>query len=142
MSARIVPQQGPSDEMTDWPGSPLSTLHHAAADTLPIKTEAFAKDGRYVVRFELPGVDPEADIDVSVQGQDLTVHAERRASEAGSYHSEFRYGLFCSHVTLPASVDSSDVTATCENGVLDVSVGMRGTHEPRKIAVTSGADRR
>jgi HSP20 family protein len=125
----------PSREMTDWPGSPLSTLHHEAATT-PIRTEAFVKDGRYVVRFELPGVDPDK-LDVSIQANILGVHAERPVGEADRYHSEFRYGLFDSHVTLPAGADTSDVTAACENGILEVSVGMESKHSLRKIKVAT-----
>jgi HSP20 family protein len=103
MSAPAVPVQESSPDMSDWPGSPLSTLHHEPAATLPIRTEEYLSDGRYTVRFELPGIDPSKDLDVSVESQVLTIHAERHAVAAGKYHSQFRYGLFCSHVTLPAA---------------------------------------
>jgi HSP20 family protein len=136
MSQRIVPGHGPSVELADWPGSPLSTLHHETA-TAPIRTEAYVKDGRYVVRFELPGCDPETGLEVSIEANVLSVHAERPAGEAGKYHSEFRYGLFDSHVTLPAGADASDVTATYENGILEVSVGMESKHSARKIKVVT-----
>lgn len=136
MSQRIVPGHGLSPEMADWAGSPMSTLHHEAS-TAPIRTEAYVKDGRYVVRFELPGIDPDTGLDVSVEASMLSVHAERPAAEAGKYHSEFRYGLFDSHVTLPACADTSDVTATYDNGILEVSVGMEGKHTARQIKVVT-----
>ena len=136
MSQRIVPGHGPSVELADWPGSPISTLHHEAS-TAPIRTEAYVKDGRYVVRFELPGLDPDTGLNVSVEASVLSVHAERPAGEAGKYHSEFRYGLFDSHVTLPAGADTSDVTASYENGILEVSVGMEGQHNARQIKVVT-----
>jgi HSP20 family protein len=138
MSQRIVPGHGPSVELADWPGSPLSTLHHEEA-TAPIRTEAYVRDGRYVVRFELPGIDPETGLDVSAEANVLSVHAERPVGEAGKYHSEFRYGLFDSHVTLPAGADTSDVTATHQNGILEVSVGMESKHSARKIKVVVAA---
>jgi HSP20 family protein len=121
--------------MSDWPGSPLSTLHHEPAAMLPIRTEEYLSDGRYTVRFELPGIDPAKDLDVSVESQVLTIHAERRAVAAGKYHSQFRYGLFCSHVTLPAGIDDSDVTATYQEGILEVSVGFESRHAARQIKV-------
>jgi HSP20 family protein len=65
----------------------------------------------------------------------LTVQAERRASGAGKYHSHFRYGVFCSHVTLPAGIDDSDVTATYQNGILEVTVGFESQPAARKITV-------
>jgi HSP20 family molecular chaperone IbpA len=135
MSVPAVPVQQSSPDLSDWPGSPLSTLHHEPAPTLPIPTEEYLSDGRYTVRFELPGVDPEKDLDVSVESQVLTVQAERRATPAGKYHSHFRYGLFCSHVTLPAGIDDSDVTATYQNGILEVTVGFESQHAARRIKV-------
>jgi HSP20 family protein len=111
-------------EMADWPGSPLSTLHPMAAMTQPIRREEYVRDGRYVVRFELPGIHPEKDLDITVESQVLTVHAERHAGTGAKYHSEFRYGPLCSHVTLPAGVDSGDVTATYRNGILEVSAAL------------------
>ena len=126
----------PRIEMADWAGSPISTLHHQEG-TARIPTEAYMRDGRYVVRFELPGLDPESGLDVSVEANLLAVHAERPAVDAGKYHSEFRYGLFDSHVTLPAGADTTDVTATYENGILEVSVGLEGKHTARKIKVVT-----
>jgi HSP20 family protein len=140
MSAQTLPGQGPGSDLSDWAGSPLSTLHGPTAVTQPIRTEEFPRDGRYMVRFELPGIDPEHGLDVSIEAQVLTVHAERAASAAGRYHTEFRYGTFCSHMTLPAGIDDSDVRATYENGILEVSVGFAGTHPARKINVAIAGD--
>jgi HSP20 family protein len=72
---------------------------------------------------------------VSIEAPVLTVHAERRTVQHGAYHSEFRYGQFCSHVTLPAATDD-DVAASYEKGILEVSVGM--SHQPsvRSVQVT------
>jgi HSP20 family protein len=137
MSAPAVPVQESSPDMSDWPGSPLSTLHREPVATLPIRTEEYLSDGRYTVCFELPGIDPAKDLDVSVEAHVLTVHAERHAVAAGKYHSQFRYGLFCSHVTLPAGIDDDDVTATYRNGILEVSVGFESQHAARQIKVES-----
>jgi HSP20 family protein len=136
MNARTTPGYDPQSDMSDWPGSPLSTLHSATATTQPIRREEYVSDGRYVIRFELPGIDPD-DLDVSVEAKVLTVHAERRVSTGAKYHSEFRYGLFCSHVTLPADVDAGDVTATYRNGILEVSVGLQSKHAAHKVKVVT-----
>ena len=122
-------------DLSDWPGSPLSTLHRESAPAQPIPTEEYLSDGRYTVRFELPGIDPGRDLDVSVESQGLAVQAERRASTAGKYHSHFRYVLFCSHVTRPAGIDESDVTATYQNGIFEVTVGFESQPAARKITV-------
>jgi HSP20 family protein len=139
MSALASPAPESAQDMSDWPGSPLSTLHHDPAPPQPIPTEEYLSDGRYTVRFELPGIDPGKDLEVSVEDRVLTVHAERHASGAGKYHSQFRYGLFCSHVTLPAGIDDSDVTAACRNGILEVAVGFESQHAARRITIATGA---
>ena len=102
-----------------WAGPPQFT----AAQSFRI--EEMARDNRYVIRAELPGLDPERDIEVTVEGRTLTIHAERRQEDSGPHRSEFRYGSLTRLVRLPAKVDAKDVTARYERGVLEVSVPIR-----------------
>src|SRR5579884_2712362 len=69
---------------------------HFDADASMIRVEEFTEDGKLVVRAELPGVDPDEDVDVSVHDGMLDIRAERREEEkdAKKGHSEFRYGRF------------------------------------------------
>src|ERR1035441_7441182 len=76
-------------------------------------------------RSELPGLDPETDIEVTVDGRVLTIYAERRQEDKEPYRSEFRYGSVTRSVRLPAKVDATDVSARYEKGVLEVSVPVR-----------------
>ena len=78
------------------------------------RVEEVARDNRYVIRAELPGLDPESDIEVTVEGRTLTIHAERSQKDSGPYRSEFRYGSLTRLVRLPAKVDAQDVTARYE----------------------------
>lgn len=128
----------PNMDINDWPGSPLSTIHPDEPITHTINTEKYRKDDRYVVRFELPGVDPARDLEVTVDSQILKVRAERYdvvQKKEGS--SSFRYGLFSVNVPLPADIDDTDVTATCQNGVLQVTVGFvdKTKHYGHKVPV-------
>ena len=93
-----------------------------------------ARDNRYVIRAELPGLDPERDIEVTVEGRSLTIHAERRQEDSGPNRSEFRYGSLTRLVRLPAKVDATDVTARYERGVLEVSVPLQEV-KPEAIRV-------
>ena len=102
-----------------WAGPPQFT----AARTF--RVEEGARDNRYVIRAELPGLDPDRDIEVTVEGSTLTIHAERRQEDSGPYRSEFRYGSLTRLVRLPAKVDAKDVTARYDRGVLEVSVPVR-----------------
>jgi HSP20 family protein len=109
-------------DISDWPGSPLSTIHPSGPAQLPVKTEEYARDGRHIMRFELPGIDPVNDVGVSIEAQVLTVHAERPCGTSGMDHSDFKYGNFTKHLALPEGTDSTDVIATYENGILEVTI--------------------
>jgi len=89
------------------------------------RLEETIRDNRYMIRAELPGLDPENDIEVTVDGRILTISAERRQQDTGPHRSEFRYGSLARAVRLPARVDPADVTARYDKGVLEVSVPLR-----------------
>jgi predicted unusual protein kinase regulating ubiquinone biosynthesis (AarF/ABC1/UbiB family)/HSP20 family molecular chaperone IbpA len=100
------------------------------------RVEEAIQDDRYVIRAELPGLDPENDIEVTVDGRILTIRAERRQQDNGPYRSEFRYGSLARTVRLPARVDAADVTARYDKGVLEVSVPARAVRpEETRIPV-------
>ena len=65
--------------------------------------ETYRKDGNYVVRVDLPGIDPK-DLDVHVEGDLLTIKAERKAEEKGPEYRETYYGKFERTVTLPHEI--------------------------------------
>ena len=81
--------------------------------------ETYRKDGNYVMRFDLPGVDPK-DLDVHVEGDVLTIKAERKAEEKGSEYREAFYGKFERSLTLPQGVETDKIAAQYKNGVLEV----------------------
>lgn len=92
----------------------------------------------FVVRAEIPGVDPKA-IDLEVTGDTLTLRGERLAPtipEGSSYHRRERdFGRFRRSLTLPEMVDSSKVSATCNDGVLEIRMPHSEQTKPRRIAV-------
>ena len=125
-------------DLADWLESPWTGPPPFLAGQV-FRLEEAIRDDRYVIRAELPGLDPENDIEVSVEGRILTIRAERRQQGDGSYRSEFRYGSLTRLVRLPAKVDAADVTARYERGVLEVSVPVRavkpeGTRIPVETA--------
>lgn len=87
-------------DMTDWFESefPFRTGHL-------IRVEDSLTDCEYRVRAELPGLDPEKDIQVSVESGLLIIHAERREEEQTRSRTEFRYGSLQWAVRLPANAD-------------------------------------
>ena len=102
-----------------------------------VRVEDFVDQGQYVVRAELPGVDPEKDVDIRVEDGILTITAERREEKKQSDRSEFRYGSFSRSVRLPAGADEEDVTASYRDGILEVRTPLKEQKkpEPKRIAI-------
>lgn len=118
-------QRGMLPELFDWLESPFATLRPQM-----IRLEEFTEEGRYVLRAELPGIDPEKDVEVSVSDGVLIIHGERKEEEKEGRRTEFRYGSFTRSVTLPAGADEYDITAVYDKGVLEITVGLK---EPTEI---------
>ncbi len=96
--------------------------------------ETYRKDGNYVMRFDLPGADPK-DLNVHVEGDLLTIKAERKAEEKGSEYRETFYGKFERAVTLPRGVNGEKITARYERGVLELVVPLPVELAGKKIPV-------
>ena len=111
-------------DLADWLESPWTGPPPFLTGQV-FRLEEAMRDDRYVVRAELPGLDPENDIEVTVEGRILTIRAERRQQDNGPCRSEFRYGSLARAVRLPARVEAADVTARYDKGVLEVSVPVR-----------------
>jgi len=96
--------------------------------------ETYRKDGNYVMRFDLPGVDPK-DLDVHVEGDLLTLKAERKADEKGPEYRGTFYGKFERAVTLPHGVKAEKIAARYEHGVLELVVPLPVELAGKKIPI-------
>jgi len=136
LPARRHPVPARFPDLFDWLDSPWpAVLPLGSAQTF--RVEDFTEDGKYLIRAELPGVDPEKDVEVSVDSGMLTVHAERREETKENRHSEFKYGSLTRSVTLPEGADPDKITAIYDQGILTVTVPVPEEAKPatRKIAV-------
>ena len=111
-------------DLFDWLESPFAALRPFVM-IQPMRLEDYVEDGRYVVRAELPGIDPDNQLEVTVSKGVLTIHAERHEETETKHRSEFYYGVYSRHVQLPATANEDDVTATYDNGILEVTVGLK-----------------
>jgi HSP20 family protein len=94
---------------------------------------------RYVLNADLPGIDP-ASVDIDVDGQLLSIRAERPAPATDGVTwiaRERSTGTFLRRFTLGQNVDSTNISANYENGVLSVVIPVAEKAKPRKIAVAS-----
>ena len=95
----------------------------------------------YVLSADLPGVDP-GSVDIDVDGQVLTIRAERtaRSHEGVNWLARERpAGSFMRQLNLGQGVDTSRISASYENGVLSVVIPVAEEAKPRKISVQTGA---
>lgn len=123
-----------SEWFEDFPIDLRSTSHQM------IRVEESRDDGSYTVKAELPGIDPDKDIDITVDDGLLTVHAERTEEKKDKQRSEFRYGSFTRSVQLPPGVDEKSITATYDKGVLTVRAPMptASPSEPHRVPIDKG----
>ena len=96
--------------------------------------ETYRQDNEYVVRLDLPGVDPK-DVQIHAEGNVLSISAERKTEEKGRDYQETSYGKFERTVTLPQGVETDKITARCENGVLEIRVPVPAQLAGRKIPI-------
>jgi HSP20 family protein len=99
-------------------------------------------DGTMVVRFELPGIDPDEDVTIAIDDGLMTISGEREerteTEEAHGYRSEFQYGSFSRTVRLPVGARMDDIAATYRDGILEVRVPVEGeTPDVRHVPITS-----
>lgn len=91
-----------------------------------IRVEEYVDGKTLVVKAEVPGVDPERDIDVSVTDGVLHIQAERREEEKREdrdfYRHELRYGSVSRDLPLPEGTTEADVVAKYTDGILEIRV--------------------
>lgn len=108
----------------DWPERWRRWLDLDSEPEGWMRVEQLQEDGHLVVRAELPGIDPERDVEVSVADGILhiTAHREERSEHKGrhGYRSEFRYGSFSRDLPLPNGVQTDAIQAEYKDGILEV----------------------
>jgi len=119
---------------------------NGAATMIPA-LDTFTRGDDLVVRAELPGIDPDKDIEVSLQDDVLSIRGERRRedrTEEGDYFRfESSYGSFQRDIPLPEGVNAEEIKASYERGILEVVVpNAVKASSPRRIQVTSGEERK
>ena len=96
------------------------------------------------VKMEVPGID-EKDIDVRIENNTLTVHGERKMEkeekEENFRRVERQYGSFTRSFTLPSSVDTGQVSAHYDKGVLKINLAKKAEAKPKQIKVNVGSEK-
>ncbi len=119
---------------------PEGESHDLAAGNFVPAVDVYEDAQHLVLKFEVPGIKPE-DLDVRVEGRTLTVRGERKWNsehkEENFQRVERRYGTFVRSFTLPVTVDTENVQALAEHGVLELSLNKKPEAKPKQITVNS-----
>jgi HSP20 family protein len=107
------------------------------ASTTALPMDTVRRDGELVLRFDVPGVDPEK-IDVTVDRGVLTVSATREETRTEGESPVVRerlFGSFRRSVRLAENLDADAIEASNNEGVLEIRIPVREEAKPRKIEV-------
>jgi len=124
MSTMVKREKRTAPRLLDWLESELPMIGglRLFEPGQTIRCEQYIRDGAIVVRAELPGLDPEKDIEVTVREGVLTISAQRHNEHENDVYSEFFYGSFRRTMSLPSSADPAGTVATYQDGILEVTV--------------------
>jgi HSP20 family protein len=104
--------------------------------------DAYRDGEQFVVRFDLPGVEPDA-IELDVERNVLTVTAERPPVATGEHVemqvAERPLGVFSRQLFLGDTLDADRIEAYYDAGVLTLRIPIAEKAKPRKITI-AGAD--
>jgi HSP20 family protein len=99
--------------------------------------DAYRMGDEFVVHFDLPGVDPQS-IDLTVEKNVLTVHAERQRADAEGVEllvAERPHGTFSRQLFLGETLDADRIAANYGEGVLTLRIPIAERAKPRRVAI-------
>ena len=113
----------------------------ARQPTMPL--DAYRHGDTYVINIDLPGFDP-ATIDVTTEKDVLSVKAERSWQPVEGDEvvaAERTYGQFFRQVLLGGGLDTENINASYDDGVLMITIPLAERAKPRKVEIGHGAER-
>lgn len=116
----LARRTGRMEDMLKWLDDSGFPIRSGLGLIRDVRIEDYLDDGTYVLRAEIPGIDPDKDLDVLVEDDVLVVRGERRDEEHDKEHREFHYGSFERSVRLPKGARVDEISATYTDGVLEV----------------------
>jgi len=105
--------------------------------TLVPHTDVYEEKGQLVVKTELPGIN-EKDLEVTLEGDVLTIKAEKKeevTEDATHLTKERYYGKYVRSMSLPTHVNGDKISATFDNGVLELRIPKAEEVKAKRIEV-------
>jgi HSP20 family protein len=109
-----------------------------AARPAVMPMDAWRDGDRFIVEFDLPGVDEDS-LDLDVERNVLTVHARRPEVDPGRemVAAERPRGVFSRQLFLGENLDTDAIEASYGGGVLRLTIPVAEKAKPRRIQITS-----
>ena len=108
-----------------------------AARPAAMPIDAYRKGDEFVVLFDLPGLDADS-IDLTVERNVLTVHAERHRPDADDVElliGERPHGTFSRQLFLAETLDTDRIAADYADGVLRLRIPVKEQAKPRRVDI-------
>ena len=106
--------------------------------------DIYEDEHNITLKIEVPGID-EKDIDVRIENNTLTVHGERKIEkeekEENFRRVELQYGSFTRSFTLPSSVETENIQASYDKGMLEIRLAKKAEAKPKQIKVNVGSEK-
>jgi len=97
---------------------------------------------KVVLKLEVPGIKQE-DLDIKLENQTLTVKGERKfekeEKEENFHRIERSYGSFVRSFTVPQMVDTENVAASYDAGVLTIALNKKPEAKPKQVKIAVGS---
>lgn len=123
------------------PGTRRTGEESLAMGSFVPPVDVYEDEHAITLKMEVPGIE-QKDIEVRLENSVLTVHGERKLEkdekEENFHRVERRYGSFTRSFTLPNTVDTDNVNADYDNGVLKIRLAKRAEARPKQIKVNIG----
>jgi HSP20 family protein len=104
--------------------------------------DIYEDEHKIVLKLEVPGLKQE-DLDIQLENNTLSVRGERKfekeEKEENFHRIERRYGSFFRSFTVPTTVNTENVKASYDSGVLRIELEKRAEAKPKQIKVQVGA---
>jgi HSP20 family protein len=124
--------------------SPEGPEEALTATSFAPPVDVYEDEHTITLKLEVPGID-EKDIDVRIENNMLAVHGERKIEkeekEENFRRIERQYGSFTRSFTLPSSVDSGQVSAHYDKGLLKIRLAKKAEAKPKQIKVNVGGEK-
>lgn len=127
--------------LTDWLDALVpSDLSWRTGFPHSMRVEEYSKNGDFIIRAELPGIDPDKDVEITVSDGMLTIEGKREEQHEAGHRSEFYYGRFMRTLSLPAGAGEEDIKAAYRDGILEVRVPLKApSEESHRVPIARSA---